>query len=118
MIKTGMKIKTFNDTNIEPYIKYIDDCGFDCYIRNGYLLVGNKKFDFSISKETLGNKLKAYRLKQHMTRAQLSLISGISESNLFYIENVMIGVKDDRLHQICEILGISREQLLNECRKG
>ena len=118
MIRTGMKIKTFNDTNIEPYIKYIDDCGFDCYIRNGYLLIGNKKSDFSISKEVLGNKLKAYRLSRHMTRARLSLISGISESYLFSIENGMIGVKDDRLHQICEILGISREQLLNECRKG
>ena len=117
-MQTGMKIKIFEDTDVDAYVDYIEECGYECHVKSGYILIGDRKCGFSIDREKLGKILESTRKKKRISREKMSQIVGISESLLFYIEHGMASVKEERIHKLCEVLGLDKEQLLESCRKG
>ena len=65
MINEGMKIKIFEDTNIDAYKDLINDLGFRCKLKGEYLIVGapyKRQLKFAV-----GKSIKEARLNSGLT---------------------------------------------------
>jgi len=65
MISEGMKIKVFEDTNIDAYKDLINDLGFRCKLKGEYLIVGapyKRQLKFAV-----GKSIKEARLNSGLT---------------------------------------------------
>ena len=77
----GMEIKVFPDTNINDYIKMINDEGFDAFYQDGKIIVGKQlKSDFAI------NLCKARR-KARLSRRELADKLQLSYTSIKDFEN-------------------------------
>ena len=74
----GMEIKVFPDTNIQAYIKMINDEGYDAFYQNNKIYVGKQiKSDFAIDLSK-ARKKKNMSIQQMADKLQISYTTLLS----------------------------------------
>jgi transcriptional regulator with XRE-family HTH domain len=63
---------------------------------------------------TIGERIKFYRTKANMTQEELAAAIGVAQVNISYMENDKIGINLEKLYKICDALGITIADIINE----
>lgn len=113
-MNTGMKIKIFPDTDVEAYVRYIKEKGFNSTVYKDFILVeGSLKTEY-IDKTALGNALIVARANRGISREEMSQAIGVSENAIFSWEIGRTIPRADNLKRFCEYAGINQKKLIEK----
>lgn len=78
----GMTIKTFPETDVDAYVRFIHDSGFKCYVRSGFIRIGTRTHE-PIDREARARKLRQARKLNGLTRAEVAEKIHVNEETLY-----------------------------------
>lgn len=114
----GMMIKTFPDTDVEAYRRYIKDCGYSSSVHKDYIKVGKPLKVNALDSGKLGKILKKVRTYKKLDRKTAAERIGISEDTIYKWELGMRTPNNENLTKYCEILGIDKIELMDNVSRS
>ena len=114
MIKEGMVIKIFPDTDVESYTRYIRNRGYHYNVDKEHIYVLCRVYD-SIDKVKLGRKLRLARIDKHMSRELMAIRIGVKPDSITQWENGRRKPTEINLARYCRIVGLDEGKVLDEC---
>lgn len=106
MIKTGDRIKMFEDTEVSSYVKLIKDLGFDCHRKGNYLYVGERV------SETLKDRIKNMRISMYFQRKEIAQELGMPYRDYVAWEEGKAIPKGKYLRAFCQLANATEDYVL------
>lgn len=113
-LKEGMRIKIFDNTNVESYRDLIKSCGYRCQVYKTYIRIGEPLKVF-YDNGMLGRLINRKRRAKKMTREDLSKVLLCSTGTIYDWEAGRRRPSNHFMKQLQEILNISMGEL-EQCR--
>lgn len=110
-IEQGMRIKTFNDTDVLAYVNLINDNGFRANVRSGYIEVGARLKTFYDKKE-LARLIRNRRVLKRLSKDMLADRLGVTRGTINCWEAGKITPNNYNMNHIMEVLNITKGELV------
>ena len=82
MFQEGMIIKTFPDTDVHAYVRWIRENGFKADIYRDYIRVGKRRRN-DIDRNEMARLIRTSRKARKLTREELSIRLGVSVDSVY-----------------------------------
>lgn len=112
----GERIKMYPDTDVQAYLNFIRDSGWNCKTSGEYIIVTTQRGN-NIDRVKLAQVLKDARRKIKTPREKLAKELGVAECTIWSWEVARTIPKGDMLKTYCGVLGLDYEGVLEDCTK-
>lgn len=113
---SGMIIKTFPETDVDAYVRFIRDNGYKAHVFDGYIRVGGVLDNRRADRIPLGRLIKRKRKEKGITRTELAQMLNYTTTAVYDWEIGRRCPKAETMEKLKEILNIT-EGDMEKCQE-
>lgn len=115
MLKEGMKIEIFPDTDVSAYKRWIKDEGFSCKACKTCIIIG-KQTRYVTDREEFARVIRKARIKANLKRADVAKTLGVREDTVYSWEIGRQMPREETFKTYCKILKLNAKEVMKDCR--